>query len=124
MATINYSAGTTSAFNTASDVLAFPSGYDAAGLTFAQVDGDLRVGHGGGFMTLTGVLYANLSSSNITFANGSLFRKGTSGSSAAAPSPPHPIASAANKPNAIASRLNQEVRQPSTARKANRGRPR
>jgi Ca2+-binding RTX toxin-like protein len=80
MATFTYSPSTAISFNAAADVLNFTSG-DASSLTFAQVGNDLRVGQGSQFMTLLGTSYANLNATlvNITFSNGSLFRKGPAG---------------------------------------------
>jgi Ca2+-binding RTX toxin-like protein len=80
MATFTYSPSTAISFNAAADVLNFTSG-DASSLTFSQVGNDLRVGQGSQFMTLLGTSYANLNVTlvNITFSNGSLFRKGAVG---------------------------------------------
>ena len=78
MASIVYVAGGSVAFNPDADVLQFSStGVSASALQIQQSGANLQVGVGvaGQFITLLNASFASLSSSNITFADGSLFRK-------------------------------------------------
>ncbi|HYD75382.1 calcium-binding protein, partial [Ramlibacter sp.] len=80
MAVITFAASTTQPFNPATDTLAVSNtAYTAADLQFQASGADLLVGFGGQFMLLQGAAYAALTSSSITFANGSVFHKGASG---------------------------------------------
>ncbi|HSW13801.1 MAG TPA: hypothetical protein VLI06_13230 [Solimonas sp.] len=89
MATFNFSsvAGTSIAFNVASDLLVFSTavvdpvlGGSAAQLQFVVSGANLLVSLGGTAVTLQSVSLANLTSSNLTFNDGSLFLPGTAGS--------------------------------------------
>jgi Ca2+-binding RTX toxin-like protein len=81
MATYNFLPGSSlGGFNPALDVLAFGPGLAAGSLVFAQSGNNLSVSVGGQPMTLLSVLYTQLRSSSLAFADGSLFVPGTVGS--------------------------------------------
>jgi hypothetical protein len=74
MTTYTYAAGTSVAFNPLADTVSFTSSYDfAASLQYRQVGADLQISVGFQFMTLLNTSFADLASSNLVFANGSLF---------------------------------------------------
>ena len=75
------------AFDPITDVLNFAAGYTAADLEFSVDGSDLRVGIGGGLVTLTNLAYAQLSTGDITFADGSMFVLGLAGNDALAGTP-------------------------------------
>src|SRR5438874_2481773 len=68
MAAYQFSAGTTIAFDPASDVLQFDAA--ASGLDFLQVGEDLRVYQGAGYTVLANVALASLQDANFSFSSG------------------------------------------------------
>ncbi|MEJ6003680.1 calcium-binding protein, partial [Paucibacter soli] len=81
MAIINFVPSTSASFSAATDTLQFAASYSASNLQFQQ-GASLQVGIAGQYMSLLGASYASLTSSNLNFADGSLFRKGTAGGDA------------------------------------------